>query len=71
MLDSKAPSKPLSDYMSNETRFQVVNKMNPERYETLLNKAQENVKENAACWNTWPNTKLKKILLLLSNRKFE
>lgn len=44
-LDSKAPSKPLSDYMSNETRFQVVNKMNPERYETLLNKAQENVKE--------------------------
>ncbi len=45
MLDSKAPTKPLSDYMSNETRFQVVNKMNPERYETLLNKAQENVKE--------------------------
>lgn len=45
MLDSKAPSKPLSDYMSNETRFQIVNKMNPERYETLLNKAQENVKE--------------------------
>ena len=45
MLDSKAPSKPLSDYMSNETRFQIVNKQNPERYETLLNKAQENVKE--------------------------
>ena len=45
MLDSKAPSRPLSDYMANETRFQIVNKMNPERYETLLNKAQENVKE--------------------------
>ena len=45
MLDSKAPSKPLSDYMSNETRFQIVNKQNPERYETLLNKAQENGKE--------------------------
>ena len=45
MLDSKAPSKPLADYMANETRFQVVNKQNPERYETLLNKAQENVKE--------------------------
>ena len=41
MLDSKAPSKPLSEYMSNETRFQIVNKQNPERYETLLNKAQE------------------------------
>ena len=45
MLDSKAPSKPLSDYMSSETRFQVVKKANPERYETLLNKAQENVHE--------------------------
>lgn len=45
MLDSKAPSRPLSEYMANETRFQIVNKMNPERYETLLNKAQENVKE--------------------------
>ncbi len=45
MLDSKAPSRPLSDYMSNETRFQVVNKSNPERYETLLNKAQELAKE--------------------------
>ena len=45
MLDSKAPSKPLADYMANETRFQVVNKANPERYETLLNKAQENVKD--------------------------
>ena len=49
-LDSKAPSKPLSDYMSNETRFQVVNKMNPERYETLLNKAQENVKEKRSLY---------------------
>ena len=41
MLDSKAPSKPLAEYMANETRFQIVNKANPERYETLLNKAQE------------------------------
>ncbi len=44
-LDSKAPSKPLADYMANETRFQIVNKANPERYETLLNKAQELAKE--------------------------
>ena len=44
-LDSKAPSKPLAEYMANETRFQVVNKQNPERYENLLNKAQENVNE--------------------------
>ncbi|MBO5284876.1 MAG: pyruvate:ferredoxin (flavodoxin) oxidoreductase, partial [Alphaproteobacteria bacterium] len=45
MLDSKAPSKPLADYMASETRFQVVNKMNPERYSTLLNRAQEGVNE--------------------------
>ena len=45
MLDSRAPTKPLAEYMSNETRFQVVNKANPERYEALLNKAQENIKE--------------------------
>ena len=44
-LDSKAPTKPLADYMANETRFQIVNKQNPERYEHLLNKAQENVNE--------------------------
>lgn len=47
-LDSKAPSKPLADFMSSETRFQVVNKANPERYNMLLNKAQENVKEKRA-----------------------
>ena len=44
-LDSKAPTRPLAEYMANETRFQVVNKANPERYETLLNKAQENINE--------------------------
>ncbi len=48
MLDSKAPSKPLSDYMSSETRFQVVNKMDPERYNMLLNKAQDGVNEKRA-----------------------
>ena len=42
-LDSKAPSKPLAEYMANETRFQVVNKSNPERYSALLEKAQEGV----------------------------
>ncbi|MDO4162343.1 MAG: pyruvate:ferredoxin (flavodoxin) oxidoreductase [Pseudomonadota bacterium] len=44
-LDSKAPSKPLSEFMSSETRFQIVNKMNPERYEMLLEKAQKNVQD--------------------------
>jgi len=48
MLDSKAPSKPLADFMASETRFQVVNKANPDRYNMLLNKAQENVNEKRA-----------------------
>ena len=43
-LDSKAPSRPLSDFMSNEVRFQIVNKMNPERYEALMEKSSENLK---------------------------
>ncbi len=48
MLDSRAPSKPLSDYMASETRFQVVNKANPERYNSLLEKAQEGVNAKRA-----------------------
>ena len=48
MLDSRAPSKPLSDYMASETRFQVVNKANPERYNSLLEKAQEDVNAKRA-----------------------
>ena len=47
-LDSKAPSKPLAEFMASETRFQVVNKANPDRYNMLLNKAQENVNEKRA-----------------------
>lgn len=48
MLDSKAPTKPLSDYMASETRFQVVNKTNPERYEMLMEKAQKNIEDKRA-----------------------
>ncbi len=48
MLDSRDPSKPLADYMATETRFQVVNKANPERYNNLLEKAQEGVKAKRA-----------------------
>ncbi len=47
-LDSKAPSKPLAEFMASETRFQVVNKSNPERYEMLLGKAQKGVDEKRA-----------------------
>ncbi len=45
MLDSKAPTKPLADYMLSETRFAIVNKQDHERFENLMNKSQENIKE--------------------------
>lgn len=44
-LDSKAPTKVMADYMANETRFQIVKKADPERYERLVQFAQEQVEE--------------------------
>ena len=35
----------MADYMSNETRFQIVKKADPERYERLVQFAQEQVEE--------------------------
>ena len=40
-LDSKAPTKVMADYMANETRFQIVKKADPERYDRLVKFAQE------------------------------
>ena len=42
-LDSKAPTKPLSDFMYNETRFTRVVKENPELGKQLLDQAQDEV----------------------------
>ncbi len=44
-LDSKAPTKPIAEFMQNETRFKVVEKQNPERYAKLLESAQAGVEE--------------------------
>lgn len=44
-LDSKAPSRAMADYMADETRFQIVKKADPERYEHLVKFAQEQVDE--------------------------
>jgi len=40
-LDAKPPSLSVSEYMSNETRFRMVEKMNPERFRVLSHRAQE------------------------------
>ena len=60
MLDSKAPSKPLAEYMASETRFQVVGKLNPERYEKLLNKAQADVNDKRALLEHMSQLKVEK-----------
>ncbi len=44
-LDSKAPTKPIAEFMANEGRFQIVKKQDPERYERLVEYAQEQVEE--------------------------
>ncbi len=42
-LDSGAPKVPLADYMYNEARFRMLQKLDPDRARTLLAKAQQEV----------------------------
>ncbi len=44
-LDSKAPTKPVKDYMMAETRFSMLARSNPERAEMLARLAQQDVDE--------------------------
>jgi len=44
VLDSAPPKTELGKYMRNETRFRLVEQQNPERFQTLLARAQANVK---------------------------
>jgi pyruvate-ferredoxin/flavodoxin oxidoreductase len=43
LLDSRAPSIPLKDYIYNETRYTMLVKSNPEHARKLLDEAQEDV----------------------------
>ena len=45
VLDSRAPSIPLKDYIYNETRYTMLVNSNPEEAKKLLDTAQENVNE--------------------------
>jgi pyruvate-ferredoxin/flavodoxin oxidoreductase len=45
VLDSRAPSIPLKDYIYNETRYTMLVSSNPEEARKLLDAAQENVNE--------------------------
>ena len=50
LLDSRAPSIPLKDYVYNETRYTMLVKSNPEHAKELLELAQEDV---AARWKLY------------------
>jgi pyruvate-ferredoxin/flavodoxin oxidoreductase len=41
VLDSKEPKVKTADFMRNETRFRMIEKMNPERFKMLADEAQE------------------------------
>ncbi|NOZ29980.1 MAG: pyruvate:ferredoxin (flavodoxin) oxidoreductase [Chloroflexi bacterium] len=45
-LDSRAPKRPLKDYIYNEARYRMLVRSNPEVAEQLLQKAQEAVEEH-------------------------
>ena len=46
VIDSKAPSLPLQDYIYNETRYRMLTQSNAERAETLLELAQNDVRQH-------------------------
>ena len=47
-LDSAAPKSSLRDFTSNESRFQMLERINPERSAMLQDLAAESVKERFA-----------------------
>jgi pyruvate-ferredoxin/flavodoxin oxidoreductase len=56
-LDSKAPSKPINEFVDNEARFQVINRTNSERYKMLMKKAQEGIYDKRAILEYMANYK--------------
>ncbi len=50
LLDSKAPSIPLRDFISSETRFSVLNKTHPDAAERFMLKAQKHVETRASLY---------------------
>ncbi|KDA53535.1 pyruvate-flavodoxin oxidoreductase [Thermoanaerobaculum aquaticum] len=47
-LDSSTPKVPLSQYVGNETRYRMVQQMDPERFRQLMERAEQVVKERWA-----------------------
>jgi pyruvate-ferredoxin/flavodoxin oxidoreductase len=49
-MDSRPPKVPLSEFMRNETRFRMVEKMDPKRFRLLTEMAQRDVKQRFAVY---------------------
>ncbi len=49
-LDSEAPTIPVERYMRNETRFRMVEKLDPKRFKLLLERAQREATERIAVY---------------------
>ena len=49
-LDSGAPRTPIRTYMANETRFRMVERLDPQRFKRLQSKAQEEVHRRHALY---------------------
>ncbi len=59
-LDSKAPKQPLHDFTSLETRFNMLEKIYPERAKELTVKANEDVKSQWAMYEQFANAQAEK-----------
>ncbi len=51
-LDSKEPSIPISEYISNENRYKILQRSNPERAQMLMEQAQQAVNERFQLYKT-------------------
>jgi len=50
VLDSKAPARPLRDYLMNETRFRMVERIDPVRFRALTAAAERDARERFAVY---------------------
>ena len=50
VLDSRPPKRPVRDFLSEETRFRMVERTDPERYKRLMAASQEQAQRNFAIY---------------------
>ncbi len=50
MLDSKPPTRPLSDFLESENRFGIIKRRDPARFQTLLKAAEAEIRRRRALY---------------------